>query len=438
MSGLLLALLALLAFLCLASVGYLLTLLAAALTRRPAAAAPSASSTNPRRIAVVIPAHNEEAVLAQTLQSLKAQDYPSDRFEVVVIADNCTDTTAQIACQEGATVLERHNIDCRGKGHALAWAFGTLLAPHSPLEIDTDERIEAFAIVDADTWVAPDFLSAMARRLPESPETRSALQGRYGVLNPGSGWRAALMRAAFELVNHVKPLGNDRLGLPVGLKGNGMVFTRATLVSTPWTGRSITEDIDYGLDLLAQHGLRVQYAPEALVLAQMPVTGAQGASQRARWEGGRYRLVRERVPRLLAAALRQRDPRLLAAAYELLIPPLAELVGMILLWGAVLALASPHLGPEPRRIALSLFVAAVVGLCTYVLVGMRAAGAGREAYLALLRAPLYIFWKFALYGRALLTGRRSRQSASNVDAWVRTERIPLRTDEADPIQGVHR
>lgn len=436
MSGLLLALLALLAFLCLVSVGYLLTLLAAALARR--GAAPSAS-TPPRRIAVVIPAHDEEPVLAQTLQSLKAQDYPSERVEIVVIADNCTDATAQIARREGVHVLERHSIDCRGKGYALAWAFDLLLAPHSPLESDPADRVEAFAIVDADTWVAPDFLSAMARRLPESAETPRALQGRYGVLNPGSGWRAALMRAAFELCNHVKLLGSDRLGLPVGLKGNGMIFTRATLASAPWTGRSITEDIDYGLDLLAEHGLRVEYAPEALVLAQMPITGTQGASQRARWEGGRYRLVRERVPRLLSAALRRRDARLLVAALDLTVPPLAELVGLIALWGAVLAVAASHLDTSLRLASAAAYAAAVVGLCAYVLVGLRAAGAGAEAYLALLRAPLYIFWKFALYGRALLTGRRGRDRAKGAveDEWVRTERIPLRAEDADPVKGAH-
>lgn len=433
MFGLLLALLALLALLCLFSVGYLLTLLAAALRRRM----PLPPSDKSPRIAVVIPAHDEELVLAQTLQSLRAQNYPAERFEIVVVADNCTDATARIARSEGATVLERRNLQERGKGYALAWAFDLLLGPDTPLR--EGATVAAFAIVDADTWVAPDFLSAMARRLPDHPETLQALQGRYGVLNPDSGWRAALMHAAFELCNHVKLQGNDRLGLPVGLKGNGMVFTRATLSQAPWSGRSITEDIDYGLDLLAEHGLRVQYAPEALVLAQMPVTGAQGASQRARWEGGRYRLVRERVPRLLQAALRRRDLRLLAAAADLTIPPLAELVGLILLWGATLALASNFLPAGPLRAHALLLAAAFAGLSAYVLVGMRAAGAGKEAYLALLRAPLYVLWKFALYARPLLSGGRARRNSARVaeEEWVRTERIPIRVEEGDPVKGTH-
>ena len=429
MSALLLAPLALLALLCLASVAYLLTLLAAAAARRPTpVAAPDA-----RRIAVVIPAHDEEAVLAQTLRSLKAQDYAPGRFEILVIADNCTDATARIAREEGAHVLERFSVDCRGKGHALAWAFDILLSAHSPLERPGADPVEAFAIVDADTWVSPDFLSAMARHLPADVAAPRALQGRYGVLNPDSGWRAALMTAAFELCNHVKLQGNDRLGLPVGLKGNGMIFTRSILERAPWTGRSITEDIDYGLDLLADHGLRVAYVPEARVLAQMPITSAQGASQRARWEGGRYRLLRERVPRLLAAAARRRDLRLVAAAADLATPPLAELVALHALWGFLTAFAPTTLRP----LCLGLFALSAAGLCVYVLAGMRAAGAGRDAYLALLRAPLYILWKFALYARTLFGGRRVRKAPGAEDEWVRTERIPLRAEDAETVKGAH-
>ena len=219
-------------------------------------------------------------MLAHTLESLAAQDFPAERREVVVIADNCSDATAALARAHGAVVMERVNQDERGKGYALQWALEQLLARPRPAD--------AFVIVDADTCAAPDFLEKMAARLAAQTDARGfcALQGRYGVLNAGDGWRAALMAAAFDLFNHVKPLGRDRLGLGVGLKGNGMAFTRALLQAAPWRGDSVTEDIDYALDLVRRHGVRVGYAPEAVVRAQMPTTAGQAATQRARWRAG--------------------------------------------------------------------------------------------------------------------------------------------------------
>lgn len=423
MPALLVASLSVLAVVCLVSVGYLLTVLGAA-ARRPRRDV-ARPGTAPR-VAVVIPAHDEELVLAQTLASLRAQDYPAGRLEIVVVADNCTDATARIARDGGALVLERHCPELRGKGFALAWAFDILLGPESPL---AGGPADAFAILDADTWADPACVARLAAGLPADPGALAALQGRYGVLNPGSGWRAALMTAAFELCNHVKLMGLDRLGCSVGLKGNGMIFTRATLERVPWTGRSVTEDIDYGLDLLCEHGVRVGYAPDARVLAQMPVTAAQGESQRARWEGGRYRLMRARVPKLLAASLRRRDLRLTVAALDLCALPLAEIVGLLAFWGGAVALAGPWIGAAARLGFALAWAVAAIGLCVYVLAGLRVAGAGPEAYRALLRAPFYVLWKLALYLR-----RRTRRGASAPppgadDEWVRTERIAISDEE---------
>ena len=419
MSALLVALLAVLATVCLVSVGYLLTVLTAALGRDRASERRDGA---PPRITVIIPAHDEELVLAQTLESLRAQNYPENRLEIVVVADNCTDATTRIAREGGAIVLERDCPELRGKGFALAWAFDLLLGTSSPC---ANGPADAFVILDADTWADPESIAHLADALPTEPGALAAIQGRYGVLNPGFGWRAALMAAAFELCNHVKLLGLDRLGLSVGLKGNGMIFTRATLEQVPWTGRSITEDIDYGLDLLSNHGVRVAYAPQARVLAQMPVTAAQGESQRARWEGGRYRLMRSRVPKLLAAAVRRRDARLLVAALDLIVPPLAELVGILALWAGAWALGGGLLAPATRLgFALAWGVVAL-GFVVYVLAGLQRAGASPEAYRALLRAPFYVIWKLVLY----LRRSRSAPLPGASDEWVRTERIERSAEE---------
>ncbi|MGV3720445.1 MAG: glycosyltransferase family 2 protein [Actinomycetota bacterium] len=402
------------------STGYLLLLLAAAAIARRAQARRPLFANDPNhpaagRVVVVIPAHNEEAVLGATLASLRDQDYPKERLEIVVVADNCTDETARLARDGGVTVLERTDPAKRGKGHALNWAVSLLLRRPDPAD--------AYVIVDADTWVAPDFVRLMEAALRERRDRRDccALQGRYGVLNAGDGWRPLLMAAAFELFNHVRPLGGNRLGFSVGLKGNGMGFTRAVLERAPWEGRSITEDIDYGLDLLSRHGISVGYLPEARVLAQMPVTGSQAASQRERWERGRYALLRQRTLPLLKRGLLQRDLRVCEAAGQLLLPPLAELSALILGWGMVIA-AGAWLGVLSHpALWLGGFAGAAIGLAIYVVGGLAVAEVPREVYTALLRAPGYAIWKCWL----LATHSLRRPAQAGEPEWVRTERRPI-------------
>lgn len=406
------------------SVAYLLTLLGAATKQADGGVQIGAvNEADLPRIAIIVPAHNEELVLHATLASLKAQRYPAGKSEIVVMADNCTDTTAEIGRATGVTVIERFNKEERGKGYALAEATRQLLARPAPADI--------FVIVDADTHVDPDFLARMAREVRRRADARGrcALQGRYGVLNAGETWRAALMAGAFDLFNHVKPLGRDRLGLSVGLKGNGMAFTRQVLEIAPFSGRSITEDIDYGLDLLRHHGLRVGYVPDALVRAQMPTTAKQAESQRERWEGGRYKLLRERALPLLGEGLRKADRRMIDAAVDLMVPPLAETAALLLLW-VVLAATGLYFGLLPgASIWLCAGVIAFAGFVLYVLAGFKVAGAPRAAYAALLQAPGYAIWKFALYALKplrRLSGNGAKKAAqAGPEEWVRTERAAI-------------
>ena len=398
-----------------AATASLLVLLTAAGSRRAVPAAPSA----PLLLAVIVPAHDEALVLAGTLASLTSQNYPAECFQIVVVADNCTDSTAAIARSAGTTVLERTSQTERGKGYALNHAVSHLLAqPMIP---------DAFIIIDADTQAAPNFLKHMSARISQDKDPRGygAWQGRYGVLNANDGWRAALMTAAFDLVNHVKPLGRDTLGLSAGLKGNGMAFTAALAAALPWPGGSLTEDLDYGLELARRFNLRVQYVPEARVEAQMPATAAQAASQRKRWEQGRFGLVRERALPLLGEGLRRRSLLLLDAAFDLLTPPLAELGALALAFAGLTAFGlAAHLLPHP---GLWIGTAAFgpLGLTVYILGGLRVAGAGPEAYAALIRAPFYAVWKLTL----LLSSRKK-----NTKEWVRTERhAPVLTDSEKPL-----
>jgi len=411
--------------------GYLLFILVSAATA-PKRKGSSSARTSPLSATVVIPAHNEEDVILATLQSLAAVQPP---LPVVVIADNCTDRTAQLARDAGATVIERQNKDERGKGFALAYAFDLLMNESRSGGALLGSGADAYIVVDADTQVQPDFAVRLLAELPDDPAVPAAVQGRYGVMNGSDGWRAALMSAAFDLVNHVRLLAIDHAGGCLGLKGNGMAFTRGCLAQYPMTGRSVTEDLDYAMDLMQHGGIRVQYAPHAFVCAQMPVTGEQARSQRQRWEGGRYRVVRSRAPQLLKAVVKTGDLRFIGAMFELLQPPLAEqvagCVGICSLALLCLMLGSPFAG-----LALVAAGFSVVSILMYVFLGLGLAGAKKETFKALAFAPIYIVWKLVLYAIGIVSGRRTgKADTGGADAeWVRTSRIkiPVADERTNP------
>src|SRR5262249_34357078 len=153
--------------------------------------------------------HDEEHQVAATIRSLQATAYPPARRRIVVVADNCTDATAQVARAAGADVLERHDPARRGKGHALAWAFPWILE---------DPRVDAVCIVDADCEVSANLLQALSGRLRAGAD---AAQARYVVSDPTASTGAALRWAGFALFNVLRPRGRDRLGMSAGMLGTG-------------------------------------------------------------------------------------------------------------------------------------------------------------------------------------------------------------------------
>ncbi len=215
------------------ALGYLVLLaLAGLLPRRPAPARGPAL-----RFAVVVPAHDEETTLPRTLAALAAVDYPAELFRVVVVADNCTDRTAQVAEARGARCLVRRDPRNPGKGQALAFAFGILL----------QEPYEALAVLDADTVPDPDFLRIMNDRLLAGQRVVQALDG---VANPDDGPLTYLFHVGNTIENELFHAGKERLGLPTLLRGTGMCFAADVLRRHPWQAFSVTEDTEYGLALL--------------------------------------------------------------------------------------------------------------------------------------------------------------------------------------------
>lgn len=256
-----------------APTAYLLGLLAAAARGARGRRGPAAPGEH-LELVVLVPAHNEEKVIDGTLAAVEGLDYPPDRFEVVVIADNCDDRTAQVAREAGATVLVRFDAERRGKGWALAWALERLRE---------GRQGDAVVFLDADCQPSPNLLRILDARLRAGYE---AVQASYVVSNPHESWSSALRYAAFSLMNWVRPLGKDALGLSCGILGTGFALTWDLLERHPWDTFSLSEDHDYHLGLVAA-GVRVGFAPEALVSSAMPTTLRDSREQNLRWEGGR-------------------------------------------------------------------------------------------------------------------------------------------------------
>jgi 1,2-diacylglycerol 3-beta-glucosyltransferase len=350
------------------------------------------------RFDIIVPAHNEEAGIARTVANLSALDYPAALRRILVVADNCSDATAERAREAGATVLERVDTERRGKGFALAHAF-----EHSLKEGFAD----AVVVVDADTEVSPHLLHSFGLRLEAGAH---AVQAHYGVLNPHASWRTRLMAIALALFHKVRSLGRERLGVSCGLRGNGMCFSQRVIREVPHDAFSIVEDLEYGIRL-GRAGHRVHYAWEAEVLGEMVSSEKAARSQRRRWEGGRWAMTKQFGPPLLAESLRERDGVLLDLAMDLLVPPLSYVV----LGAVAVAVAAGALSVWQGQVALSAYAGAfcVGSLGLYVLRGWWVSGMGARGLVALMRAPFYVLWKVWL----MVAGPRDKKGE-----WVRTTR----------------
>ena len=365
------------------------------------------------RFAVLIPAHNEELLIGAALKSLMQLNYPRKSFNVIVIADNCNDATARIVKESGAIALERFDTEKIGKGYALEWALERLLSADPEPDLSVASAFDAVVVLDADTQVAPNLLATFAEAIKSGEK---AMQARYEVLNPDESWRTRLMCCALSLVHIVKPLGRERLKLSDGLKGNGMCFTREVVTRVPWSGASITEDIEYALRI-CREGYRVAFLPGSAVWAQMPTTGAQSVTQRKRWEGGRYHLLFQTAPSLLKEGIRRKNPVLLDRAAELIIPPFAEMFAFPFSLMIVSVIARFVYHWQVASWYSIAFGTLLLMQAVYLFGGMWIAKVPAKIALSALYAPGYILWKFAVYGVMVV--------ARSAGGWKRTERRSL-------------
>jgi cellulose synthase/poly-beta-1,6-N-acetylglucosamine synthase-like glycosyltransferase len=378
-----------------------LVTLAALVGGRPDAA--RRDSPNPRpRFLIVIPAHDEETGVSMTVESCRAVEYEPTDFAVIVIADNCTDATAHVARAAGAEVFERHDPDRRSKGYALedffTWA----------VQAGRFDRVDAIVAIDADTVVDPDLLAAFAFAVHAGIDWA---QGYYSVSNPESSWRTRLLTYAFSLFNGVWLLGQDRLGLSVGFRGNGMCFSTRGLARMPWRAYGLVEDQEFSW-MLRLAGERVRFLPTARVYGEMVLRGHAAVSQRRRWEEGREAL-RARFLRPLLASKALGPVGKSLVLIDLYFPPLTRLVA------GLLAAMTVHLAARllPGFVPASRWLVPPHLFMTLTMVGYAATpfltlGLPLRYLASLTALPYFAVWKLFAASRARTT------------AWVRTQREP--------------
>jgi cellulose synthase/poly-beta-1,6-N-acetylglucosamine synthase-like glycosyltransferase len=358
--------------------------------------APTDETKEPRpKIAILIPAYNEAAGIAATISTILPQLTPQDRL--LVIADNCTDATAEIARNSGATAIERHDTERKGKGYALD--FGLQSIASDPPEV--------VIMVDADCICQPDAIEKLAR---VAMAEQRPVQATYLMEQPPDPTpKDSISALAFLVKNLVRPSGLKQLGFPSLLTGTGMAFPWLIIRDVPLASSNIVEDMQMSLDL-AIAGHPTVFCPEARVTGCLPQQQQVAKTQRTRWEHGHLQTLLTQTPRLATASIEQQRFDLMAIALDLSVPPLSLLVAI---WLAAFAtsLLAATIGTSP----IPAILLGVQGLLILVSIVSAWAKFGR-AYISgatLLSVPFYILWKIPLYLGFIL----KRQTK-----WVRTER----------------
>lgn len=330
------------------------------------------------RTVIVMPANDETAVITRTL-TLLAAELP-DGFHLLVVADNCTDNTADLAQQAGAEVLRRHDPIRRGKGFALAHARDYLAAQ--------DDACDVVVVLDADCTIDRPSLATLAAVARNNPAQASYLMQPERDAAP----MVQVSNFAFAIKNLVRQRGLQRLAGRVNLTGTGMAFPWPVFRDAPLATDDIVEDLALGLEL-AQRGTPPHFAAQATVWSA--ASSAEGTlKQRTRWEGGFLATSKRHALPTIAAGLRAGDWRTVWAGLSLAVPPLTlllllDVAGLGTL--AVLTLMGAAVWPALLLGAL-LLLALLALVAAWARVGRPFLSGAAAA-----RLPLYILWKIPLY-----------------------------------------
>mgnify|MGYP000268696571 FL=1 len=242
------------------------------------------------RFMAIIPAHNEEAVVGNLIESLKKQNYNKDLYDIYVIADNCTDNTAKVAKEAGAIVYKRFDETKKTKGYALNWFLQQKIEENAPYD--------AFFVFDADNIVHPDFIKNMNKKLCQGEDV---VQGYRDIKNPTDSWITAGYAIFYWTMHRFYHLARYNLGLSPLLNGTGFMVRFDVVKPQGWDTKTLTEDIEFSLKRIIK-GKKLGWATDAICYDEQPVGFVQSWSQRSRWTVGHIQCIHEYTKKLAIAA----------------------------------------------------------------------------------------------------------------------------------------
>lgn len=242
---------------------------------------------------LILPAHNEEAVIGNLINSLKELDYPKDLYEITVIADNCTDQTEKIAKDLGVKTFVRNEEDPnkKTKGYALQKFLRKVLD-------DPNMDYDAFCVFDADNIVDKNFLKVMNKHLCQGEEV---VQGYRDIKNPTDSWISAGYAIFYWMMNRFYHLARYNAGLSPLINGTGFMVKFDAIRETGWNTNTLTEDIEFSLKTIIQ-GKKLGWAVDAICYDEQPVKFKPSWSQRQRWTMGHIQILNQYTGELAKAA----------------------------------------------------------------------------------------------------------------------------------------
>jgi cellulose synthase/poly-beta-1,6-N-acetylglucosamine synthase-like glycosyltransferase len=352
-----------------------------------------------RRVAVLIPAHNESVNLLPTLADVQTQLRPGDR--VLLVADNCADDTAAVAAAVNVEVVIRNDPVRKGKGYALDWGLRHL----------GKDPPDVVIVIDADCRLAEGTIDRLMAACALTNRPVQALDLMTASDEASIDLKVA--EFAWRIKNLVRPLGLSALGLPCQLMGTGMAFPWDVICSADLASGMIVEDLKLGLDL-AMAGHSPIFCPSACVTSTFPSSAEGAQTQRLRWEKGHIRLILSTSPKLMLLAIVKLNVGLLTMALDIMVPPLSLLV-ILVVGTLVIDGVSILLGSSPA--AMLIGSVNLVGLAGVVLVSWLKYGRDILPFGSISSIIFYVIRKIPLYRDILL-----RNSDSN---WIRTDRKKL-------------
>lgn len=283
--------------------------------------------TPKNKFAMIIAAHNEEVVIGRLVESIKKQEYPKELYDIFVIADNCTDKTAEVARKSGARVFERVEKDKRGKGYALEWMFAKLFK--------MKEQYDAVCIFDADNLVHKDFLKEINSKMQEGYKV---VQGYIDSKNPDDSWIATSYSIAFWSQNRMFQLARNNVGFSNQIGGTGFAIDTDTLKKLGWGAMCLTEDLEFTCKLVL-NGEKVGWAHDARIYDEKPLRLKASWVQRRRWMQGFTDVATRYFWKLTKKAIKERKWYIFDCALYVLQPFNTLLLGL----SAVLAIIQSNL-----------------------------------------------------------------------------------------------